>query len=164
MAADQPRQMGFEGNDPKQSAVYWEAMAELTASRTRFLRAAFESPPANGISGLYDDSSGGELRLEKRRDFVAFQINVVRGPTSHTGGLAGLALLRDGTAVFKETVEAGEDREPCELTFSFSKERVVKVDGKNTEHYHGARAYFVGTYFKIAELDKPIDLTSSPKK
>ena len=158
MAADQPRQMGFKGDDPKQSADYWEAMAGLTTARTRFLRAAFDSPPPAGISGSYEDSYGGELKLEERADFVAFQINVVRGPTSHTGGLVGLALLRDGTAVFKEIVEAGEDREPCELTFSFSKGRVVKVEGKNTDFYHGARAYFFGTYFKVAKLDKPIDL------
>ena len=160
MAADQPRQMGFEGNDPKQSADYWEAMAGLTRSRTKFLRAAFDSTLPKGISGVYQDSYGGELKLEERADFVAFQINVVRGPTSHTGGLVGLAVLRDGTAVFKEIVEAGEDRGPCELTFSFSKGRLVRVDGKNTDHYHGARAYFTGTYFKVAMIKGPIDLSS----
>jgi len=160
MAADQPRQMGFEGNDPKQSADYWETMAGLTKVRTEFLRAAFDSTLPKGISGVYQDSHGGELKLEEKADFVAFQINVVRGPTSHTGGLVGLAVLRDGIAVFKETVEAGEDREPCELTFSFSKGRAVKVEGKNTDHYHGARAYFFGTYFKVGKLHKPIDLNA----
>jgi uncharacterized protein YecT (DUF1311 family) len=158
MSADQPRQNGFRGNDPKQSGDYWDSMAELTKARTEFLRASFDSSLPKGITGAYEDSYGGSLNLEERADGVAFQIEVVRGPTTHTGGLAGLATLKDGVALYKEKVDPGEDREPCELTFSFSKGRVVKVDGKNTEHYHGMRAYFVGTYFKVAKLDKPIDL------
>lgn len=57
-------------------------------------------------------------------------------------------------------MEPGEDREPCELTFTFSKGHIVKIEGKNTEYYHGARAYFTGTYFKIGKLEKPIDLNA----
>lgn len=160
MAADQPRQNDFHGNDPKQSSYYWDAMAELTKARAEFLRASFDSALPKGISGSYEDSYGGSLNLEERADGVAFQIDVVRGPTLHTGGLAGLATVKDGVAVYKEQVEAGEDREPCELTFTFSKGNSVKIDGKNTEYYHGARAYFTGTYFKIAKLEKPIDLNA----
>jgi hypothetical protein len=37
----------------------------------------------------------------------------------------------------------------------------VKLEGKNTEYYHGTRAYFVGTYFKVAKLDKPVDLKAA---
>ena len=160
MAADQPRQNEYQGNDPKQSSYYWDAMADLTKARAEFLRASFDSALPKGISGSYEDSYGGSLNLEERADGVAFQINVVRGPTSHAGGLVGLAPFKDGVAVYKEQVEAGEEREPCELTFTFSKGQSVKIDGKNTEHYHGARAYFTGTYFKIAKLEKPIDLNA----
>lgn len=160
MAADQPRQNDFHGNDPKQSSYYWDAMAELTKARAEFLRASFDSALPKGISGSYEDSYGGSLNLEERADGVAFQIDVVRGPTLHTGGLAGLATVKDGVAVYKEQVEAGEDREPCELTFTFSKGHSVKIDGKNTDYYHGARAYFTGIYFKIAKLEKPIDLNA----
>jgi uncharacterized protein YecT (DUF1311 family) len=162
MSADQPRQNGFHGDDPKKNADYWIAMAELTESRTQFLRAANDLSLPRGITGSYDDSAGGLLNLEERKDGVAFQINVVRGPTSHTGGLSGLATLTGETASYKEVVEPGEDRAPCELTFTFAKGHVVKVDGKNTEYYHGMRAYFVGTYFKIGKLDKPIDLDAKP--
>lgn len=162
ISADQPRQNGFHGDDPKKSADYWTSMAELTQSRTEFLRAAYDRSLPRGITGSYGDSFGGALDLEERKDGVVFQINVVRGPTSHTGGLSGVAILNGDTAAYKEVVEAGEDRAPCELTFTFSKGHVVKVDGKNTEYYHGMRAYFVGTYFKVGKLDKPIDLNAKP--
>lgn len=164
ISADQPRQNGFHGDDPKKSADYWISMAELTESRTEFLRAAYDRSLPRGITGAYDDSAGGLLDLEERKDGVAFRITVVRGPTSHTGGLSGLATLTGDTASYKEVVEPGEDRAPCELTFTFSKGHVVKVDGKNTEYYHGMRAYFVGTYFKIGKLDKPIDLNAKPEE
>jgi uncharacterized protein YecT (DUF1311 family) len=158
MAASQPKQNGFEGDDPKRSADYWEAMADFTEMRTRFLRASFDASLPKGITGLYQDSFGGELKLEATKDGVVFSISVVRGPTSHTGGLTGIATLKRDAAVYKEQVEAGEDRKPCELTFNFVEGHIVKLEGKNTEYYHGARAYFVGTYFKVAKLDKPIDL------
>lgn len=160
IASDQPRQNGFEGDDLKKSPDYWEAMADLTKSRTEFLRRAFDEALPKGITGLYQDSHGGELKLEETPKGVAFSIDVVRGPTSHTGGLSGVATRKRNVAVYKEQIEAGEEREPCELTFTFIDGHIVKLDGKNTEHHHGARAYFVGTYFKVAKLDKPIDLES----
>jgi uncharacterized protein YecT (DUF1311 family) len=162
ISADQPRQNGFHGDDPKKSADYWTSMAELTQSRTEFLRAAYDPSLPRGITGSYGDSYGGALDLEETKDGVAFQINVVRGPTSHTGGLSGVATLQGDRAAYKEVVEAGEDRAPCELTFTFSKGHVVQLDGKNTDYYHGMRAYFVGTYFKIGKLEKPIDLNAKP--
>ncbi|MEY2563728.1 MAG: hypothetical protein QOH88_1921 [Verrucomicrobiota bacterium] len=162
ISADQPRQNGFHGDDPKKSADYWTSMAELTESRTEFLRAAYDRSLPSGITGSYGDSFGGSLDLEERKEGVAFQINVVRGPTSHTGGLSGVATLKGDTAAYKEVVEPGEDRAPCELTFTFSKGHVVKLDGKNTDYYHGMRAYFVGTYFKVGKLEKPIDLNAKP--
>ncbi len=160
IAADQPRQNGFEGADLKKSPDYWEAMADLTESRTEFLRAAFDQALPRGITGIYRDSYGGELKLEETPEGVAFSIDVVRGPSSHTGGLAGLARRKHNAAAYKEEIEAGEDREPCELTFTLVDGHIVKLEGKNTEHHHGARAYFVGTYFKVAKLDHPIELES----
>ncbi|HEV2842142.1 MAG TPA: lysozyme inhibitor LprI family protein [Chthoniobacterales bacterium] len=161
IASDQPRQNGFEGSDLKESPDYWEAMADLTKSRTEFLRAAFDEVLPKGITGVYQDSYGGELKLEETPKGVAFSINVVRGPTLHTGGLTGVATRKRNAAMYKEQVEEGEDRQPCELTFTFIDGHIVKLEGKNTEHYHGARAYFIGTYFKVAALDKPIDLESA---
>lgn len=160
IAADQPRQNGFEGDDLKKSPDYWEAMADVTESRTEFLRAAYDPALPKGITGIYQDSYGGELKLEETPKGIAFLINVVRGPTSHTGGLTGIATRKRNAAVYKEEVEAGDDREPCELTFAFIGGHIVKLEGKNTEHHHGARAYFVGTYFKVAKLDNPIELES----
>lgn len=160
MASDQPRQNGFTGGDFKQSPDYWEAMADLTKERAEFLRAAFNPALAKGITGVYQDSFGGALQLEQTAQGVVFSVNVVRGPTTHTGGLTGVAALKGSVAVYKEKLEPGEDRKPCELTFAFSDGHIVKVAGKNTEYYHGARAYFDGTYFKVAKLEKPIDLNA----
>jgi|GEM_PF-591903 len=161
ISSDQPRQNGFEGDDLKKSPDYWEAMADLTESRTEFLQAAFDQALPKGITGVYQDSYGGELKLEEIPKGVAFSIDVVRGPTLHTGDLIGVATLKRNAAVYKEQVEAGEDRQPCELTFTLIDGHIVKLEGKNTEHHHGARAYFVGTYFKVEKLDQPIDLESS---
>ena len=160
MASREAYQNGFEGKDLKQSADYLEAMAELTKERTKFLRASLDRTLPKGISGFYQDSYGGALSLEERAEGVAFQIDVLRGPSLHTGDLSGIAALKGDTAVYKEQLDSGEDREPCEMTFSFSNGRIVKVDGKHTEHYHGARASFDGTYVKTAKRDKPIDLNA----
>jgi uncharacterized protein YecT (DUF1311 family) len=65
MAADQPRQNGFEGSDFKQSPDYWDARADLTKERAEFLRAAFNPALPKGITGLYQDSQGGALQLEE---------------------------------------------------------------------------------------------------
>jgi uncharacterized protein YecT (DUF1311 family) len=160
IASDQPRQNGFEGTDVKQSPDYWEAMADLTKERAEFLRAAFNPALPKGITGVYEDSYGGALQLEETAQGLVFSINVVRGPTAHTGGLSGVATLKGHAATYKEKVGAAEDRKPCELTFAFSHGHVVKVTGKNTSYHHGARAYFDGTYFKVAKLAKPIDLNA----
>ena len=160
IASDQPRQNGFEGTDIKQSPDYWEAMADLTKERTEFLRAAFNPALPKGITGVYQDSYGGALQLEETPQGLVFSINVVRGPTTHTGGLSGVAAVKGRAALYKEKVGPAEDRKPCELTFAFSDGHIVKVAGKNTGYYHGARAYFDGTYFKVAKLEKPIDLNA----
>lgn len=94
MAADEPRQNGFHGDDPKQSSHYWDAMAVLTRARAEFLGASFDRALPKGITGSYDDSYGGSLNLEERSDGVVFQIDVVRGPTLHTGGLAASPRLK----------------------------------------------------------------------
>jgi uncharacterized protein YecT (DUF1311 family) len=160
IASDQPRQNGFEGTDVKQSPDYWEAMADLTKERAEFLRAAFNPALPKGITGLYQDSYGGFLQLEETAQGLVFSISVVRGPTTHTGGLSGVATLKGHAATYKEKVGPADDRKPSELTFAFSDGHIVKVTGKNTEYHHGARAYFDGTYFKVAKLEKPIDLNA----
>jgi uncharacterized protein YecT (DUF1311 family) len=160
LASDQPRQNGFEGTDVKQSPDYWEAMADLAKERAEFLRAAFNPALPKGITGVYQDSYGGALQLEETAQGLVFSINVVRGPTTHTGGLTGVATLKGRVATYKEKVAPAEDRKPCELTFAFSDGHIVKITGKNTGYYHGARAYFDGTYLKVAKLEKPIDLNA----
>jgi len=99
------------------------------------------------INGTYDDANGGTLTISDAGELTfAFEITVVRGPTAHTGEVAGIAQITGETATFIDTnEEAFIDGNPCRLTFIFEG-GWLKVTGENTSYYHGARAYFDGTY------------------
>lgn len=102
------------------------------------------------INGVYDDANGGTLTISDAGELTfAFEINVVRGPTAHLGELAGIAEIAGETATFVDTnEEAFIDGNPCRLTFAFENGWIV-VTGENTQYYHGARAYFDGTYERV---------------
>lgn len=99
------------------------------------------------INGIYDDANGGTLTISDAGELTfAFEITVVRGPTAHTGEIAGVAQIAGETATFVDTNEkAFIDGNPCRLTFTFEG-GWLKVTGENTHYYHGARAFFDGTY------------------
>ncbi len=99
------------------------------------------------VNGIYDDDNGGTLVISEAGELTfAFEILVVRGPTAHIGELAGIAQITGETATFVDTnEEAFIDGNPCRLTFTFEG-GWLKVTGENTSYYHGARAYFDGTY------------------
>ncbi len=99
------------------------------------------------INGIYDDAFGGTLTISDATEVTfAFEMTVVRGPTAHIGEIAGVAQIAGETATFIDTnEEAFIDGNPCRLTFTFEGDW-IKVTGENTHYYHGARAYFDGTY------------------
>ena len=99
------------------------------------------------VNGIYDDDNGGTLFISEAGELTfAFEILVVRGPTAHTGELSGIAQITGETATFVDTnEEAFIEGNPCRLTFTFVGDR-IEVKGENTLYYHGARAYFDGTY------------------
>jgi uncharacterized protein YecT (DUF1311 family) len=150
-------------DDPKKSAEYWETMTEMTRDRTEFLKIYSGKNVPGGISGEYRDSFGGALTLEEKKNGVAFSVSVVRGHSGANGELDGLARRSGDKAFFKDKPERGEDREPCEITLTFIGGHIVKLEGKNTQFYHGARAYFDGTYFKTGPLKEHIEIDKSAR-
>lgn len=145
MAAAQPRQNG-EGDLPLEEAPsYWEMKVSLTQDRIDFLKAWSGSLATPGITGTYRDFFGGEMTLRETNAGLKFAVNVVRGPTSHLGEMAGVAQLKGEPANYSD----GETP-PAKLAWSFEPDGVVNVTEQNTDQYHGARAYFEGQYFKVS--------------
>ena len=75
----------------KNSAGYSACLYDLTVARTAYLKRAFaQEGVAPGLAGTYDDGFGGTLTLKPANgDTYAFHIEVVRGPTYHTGDVDG---------------------------------------------------------------------------
>lgn len=141
---------------PKEKLEYWDKLLDLTATRLEFLKAYSRKGIPKGVTATYRDFAGGWLHLEERKTGLAFSLEVVRGPSAHSGFLDGIA-KRDGKrATFREVVPKGEDREPAEVTFTFLADNKVQVEAKHTEEYGGARAYFGGLYFKALPLEAPL--------
>ena len=162
MAEARPHFEGVDAKDPKQTTMYWEAMAELTRERTEFLRVYSGKGIAKGPAGDYFDCFGGEVELKEVAGGIAFKIEVARGPTAHIGEIEGVAVLKGDRAEFVEVLKAEDkadpNRKPCKLAFTFSEGHIVKIEGENTSYYHGARAFFDGTYYKRnAPTSRPVD-------
>ena len=132
----------------KDRAEYWENKAALTEKRVEFLRVYSGVAVTKGISGEYCDFFDGDLHLDETKNGIAFSFTVVRGPSAHTGEISGIATRRGEIAIYMERVAAKEDRKPCQLIFTFINGHIVKVEGKNTDYYHGMGASFDGLYYK----------------
>lgn len=135
----------------KVSVEYWETMKEWASGRVRYLEAWKTSGDAEGWSGFYEDGRGGYLYLSEKDGVMKFKVEVVRGPTFHTGGIFGNARVNEDLGHFSDG--GGEGREETWLHFELegNSGRVV-VRGANTGYYHGARAYFSGTYLRMRDL------------
>lgn len=145
-----------EHRPPVEVPDYWQTLAELGRMRARFLVAASGIEAPAGRFGEYIDDSGGTVVFsdpgagETRN--LPFEIFVVRGPTAHTGSLAGTARFLDaGLAEFVDgNQEAFEEGKPATVRFRFQG-HVLTVEAERTKYYHGARAFFHGTYYRVAE-------------
>lgn len=77
----------------------------------------------------------------------------VRGPTSHVGGLSGVAAWNEHIGWFSDKGRGDKGGDP-ETNVSFIlRDRRLEIIGANTGYYHGARAYFDGDYVKTGMLD-----------
>lgn len=138
----------FGPEDPKEkSPTYWSQMATQTAVRIGFLKAWSGALEVNdSISGTYSDFRGGNAVIDTKKAKLKFQIEVVRGPSSHLGQIEGTASLKGTKGEYSD----GKNP-PALLRFSFQPNHVLRIEGENTEEYHGARAYFDGTYYKVSD-------------
>ena len=152
--------------DRKRSAVWHTTAAALSESRTEWLRGRAETAkgPLETLTGMWSDSYGGTMRFVHQQPpapadatnaapaRLLFDIEVVRGPTYHTGGVAGIAMWNQRIGWWSDKGVDPEKTEEANLAF-VDREGCIEVIGANTSHYHGARAYFDGLYCKVSPLD-----------
>ena len=150
---DQARGANRDAGEPetKSTAAYYEAATEMTASRADWLRGRIRNDDES-LTGLWSDSFGGTLEIVQEKERLLFEISVVRGPTYHTGSLAGVATWNAPLGWFSDKGRDKEKPEESNLVF-VERGTVLEIVGANTSYYHGARAYFDGEYCKVGKLD-----------
>jgi uncharacterized protein YecT (DUF1311 family) len=133
---------------------YLEAAAGLAEMRTDWLKGLVREWKAEEpLTGLWTDSYGGHIEVVESEGRLHFIIECVRGPTSHVGGLAGIAVWNRSIGWFSDKGREDKGDEP-ETNLSFIlRDRKLEIIGANTGYYHGARAYFDGEYVKIGTLN-----------
>ena len=141
---------GLTPQQAKNSAEYFSCLYDRTMERTAYLKRAFAREGVTpGLAGTYDDGFGGTLTLKPANgDTYAFHLEVVRGPTYHTGDVEGDVHLQTRTATFVQTVDCGEETPCCRLTFTRAP-LFIAVEEDNCGMFHGARASFSGEYRKV---------------
>jgi uncharacterized protein YecT (DUF1311 family) len=138
--------------EAKRSPVYWETAASSTEARALWLRRLADNED-DPLTGLWTDGDGGNLEIVERKEKLLFVFHVVRGPSAHVGVVAGTAHWNTSIGWFSDKGREADKPEETNIAF-IEKERYLEVVGANTSYYHGARAYFDGSYYKIAPLDE----------
>ncbi len=138
--------------DLEQSADYWETMTYITEARVEVLKALLNKPDDLVWEGVWRDSYGGLLLIQKPDDDqkIPFLLECVRGPTFHLGELDGIAQTNGRMARF--STQAFEDEEKQTWITFLLKQGELEVIGENTHFFHGARAHFDGHYYRIGAL------------
>jgi uncharacterized protein YecT (DUF1311 family) len=151
---DRARGANRENNETegKLTAAYYEAAADLTKDRADWLRGRIRKGD-DSLTGVWIDSFGGTVEIVQEKERLLFTIEVVRGPTFHTGSLAGVASWNWPLGWFSDKGHDKDKAEETNLVFIQSG-NVLKIIGANTSYYHGARAYFDGEYCKSESLDE----------
>lgn len=148
-----------EPADLTNCADYYDGRTALTKGRTQYLE-SLSMPPQRAWSGIYRDSFGGYLSLEQVGNQLNFAIDVVRGPTYHTGEYAGVANLaaalqagERNKATMERALESQTGEAAKTLRFSFDRTgNRIAVSAENAEQFAGARAYFDGEYVYFGPL------------
>ena len=137
--------------EAKRSAAYWQTAATLTEARAQWLRrlADKEDDP---LTGLWTDGNGGNLEIVERKEKLFFVFHVVRGRALHVGVIAGAAPWNTSMGWFSDKGRDADKPDETNIVF-IEKDGHLEVTGANTSYYHGAHAYFDGSYYKIAPLD-----------
>lgn len=140
--------------DPERSVEKWETSAGITESRVEWLKAWRRIPDdQESWEGRFSDSRGGLLEIITHNGKTHFVLNVVRGPTYHSGGIGGVMRINGGTAWFETKSE--ETERPTWLTFVREHDGTgrIRILGENTGPFHGMRAYFEGQYLRLGAVD-----------
>lgn len=132
------------------SAEYYSTAAEISRQRAKWLR-ALAQPEADALTGRWGDSYGGSLLIVETAGRLYFAFEVVRGPTSHTGELAGVASWNSPIGWWSDKGLDKDKTDESNLAFR-KRNRRLEVTGANTGQYHGARAYFDGDYVRLGTL------------
>lgn len=132
------------------TAEYYSSAAEISRERAKWLRALAQPEPET-LTGRWGDSYGGNLLIVEKAGRLYFAFEVVRGPTSHTGGVAGVATWNSPLGWWSDKGLDKDKTDESNLSFRLRNRR-LEVAGANTGHYHGARAYFDGDYVRLGAL------------
>lgn len=140
------------GEEAEKSQDRWEMATGLTEERIKWLEAWKALDKRKGWAGSYSDGRGGLLQVIQKGGDYWFLLSVVRGPSFHIGELGGKLRINGQTAWF-ETKAEGEDK-PTWLTLVEENRHPgrVQVFPENAQSFHGARAYFDGSYLWTGEL------------
>jgi uncharacterized protein YecT (DUF1311 family) len=142
----------IQGELPLDSADYLEAAAGLEDMRTEWLKGLIQEWKDETLTGYWTDSYGGSIEVVEREGHLHFVIQCVRGPTSHLGGLAGIAVWNPNIGWFSDKGRDKDKTDETNLSFIL-RDKKLEIIGANTGYYHGARAYFDGSYVKVKALD-----------
>jgi uncharacterized protein YecT (DUF1311 family) len=139
----------------RETPEYLEMAAGLMESRVPYLRALLKDPgPDDSITGEWSDSRGGRLEIVQQDGKLYFALGVVRGPTFHVGDIAGVARWNEPLGFYSDERKDSDNEAKDDETWIFFRHenRLLKIDGANTQHYHGARAHFDGEYRRVGKL------------
>ena len=152
---DMSRRANRDNGEPegKQSATYFETAAALTQSRADWLRGRVKNEDES-LTGLWSDSFGGTVEIVQEKERLLFEIEVVRGPTFHTGSIGGVATWNSPLGWFSDKDHRDAEKEEETNLVFVSRGSVLEIVGAQTSYYHGARAYFDGHYCKVGALDE----------
>jgi uncharacterized protein YecT (DUF1311 family) len=140
-----------DATEAKQSAAYWQTAASLTEARAQWLRRLADNED-DPLTGFWTDGNSGNLEIVEGNEKLFFVFHVVRTSGYHVGIIAGAARWTGRIGWFSD--KGREAEKPDETNIAFiERDRYLEVIGANTSYYHGHRAYFDGSYYKIAPLD-----------
>lgn len=143
-------QRGYEGTSDEDARL--EMAAGLTETRVQWLQAWKTAGEHKGLEGEYRDTYGGLLQIVKDGEQYHFALQVVRGPSFHVGIIGGKLRVNGSSAWFETRDE--DDGKLTWLTFvpkEDGSER-IRIVSENAEHFHGARAYFDGSYLRLGAV------------
>ena len=142
----------LDAKEPKKTVEYLSTAAALTEARVLWLKGLLRPEPES-LTGTWTDSYGGHMEIVEKDGTLFFTIEVVRGPTAHLGGIAGMAVWNHPIGWFSDKGRDKSKTTETNLAFHWRDNR-LEVTGANTSEYHGARAYFDGRYVRVGDLDE----------